>query len=147
MTNRPKHKAGVEVNDSVIEHDEEMPEWADKMRRRSRLALAVAIAALLLGPVAGFATAEALNKPGPAGPVGARGPQGTPGRAASMGEIDTAVSQQAAILNSRISNLEQERQDSCFLPVSVVRGATIIDNGIGQPILNLQTVDVCPAVP
>lgn len=45
-------------------------------RRQSRRAMAVAVAALLLGPLGGVGAADILARPGPQGPGGPAGPSG-----------------------------------------------------------------------
>ena len=54
--------------------------------RTARIALVVACAALLLGPVAGFAAAKVLEVPGPQGARGPQGPQGVAGERGPAGE-------------------------------------------------------------
>jgi len=70
-----------------------------RLRRRLRLAIGLAVAALILGPLTGAVTAVLLRAPGPSGAsgptgpvgpvghVGPAGPEGAPGPAGEVGPI------------------------------------------------------------
>lgn len=62
------------------------------LRRVTRVALGLAIAALVLGPVAGFAGARLSSVPGPVGPAGSVGPQGDKGEQGPPGRAATTLS-------------------------------------------------------
>lgn len=69
-----------------------IPDAAQRAMRTARAALAVAIAALLIGPLIGFLTARALEVPGPRGPQGPQGQQGPMGPQGDPGEgADEAI--------------------------------------------------------
>lgn len=63
------HRRGMSVDDLELLH----------LRRVTRVALGLAIAALVLGPVAGFTAARVSAVPGPVGPTVSVGPAGPPG--------------------------------------------------------------------
>jgi hypothetical protein len=68
----------------------------------NRLSLCIAVAALVLGPVAGILAAKAFSEPGPRGPAGIAGRDGPPGVPGQIGPSGRGISPGTLVLTRGI---------------------------------------------
>lgn len=131
--------------------DEDAP-WVKQLRRQTRLALIVGVAALVAGPIAGYSTAQVLNQPGPQGETGQRGAVGPPGPQGPAGQPITPEALKLlmadAVFDIRrdLNAVASQANDSCQFPVTVVSDVSLSES-LGELRVDTQTQQVCPWTP
>jgi hypothetical protein len=124
-----------------------------RLQRRLTVVTAISVAALLVGPAAGYITARAFEKPGPrgpqgqtgmagpGGPTGLDGPQGPPGTV-DPAELQREVAQSVA--NQINLALPGAVAQQCS-GIQVVTSVTINTYALGGPQLQSTTGYACAA--